>query len=411
LGKEYADKTEEDDVTQVALLKDVTIQQEVSIPFGVTLDVPKGKTITLADNGKLAVAGTLEVNGTLKREGGGTITTGEGGIGTIMAEDEASLMAALGGAALDTPVAVEIKNTTVLQGTDEIPEGATLAVPAGKTLFVAGTLTVKGTLAIETDGRLIRTSQLAVITTEENGTIAVRDAANLEDALLIGKSENTVVVELKNDVGLRDTTVVPEGATLVVPAGVTLAVPAGKTLSVTGTVKVTGTLKVPALGQDGLPKDGTVAFADDGAVELSYGAKGYYGENLFISPDDDGVYQWDNTDTNSTVTLKGGNVMELTKGKITAIQNTEIAAQTEIVIAENAALTIADGVTFTVGGAIVGADSGSTIVNSGTITVTGASNFYPQDDTNAEDSPSAASYTWATTAGGENTAGWKAAAP
>jgi hypothetical protein len=237
----------------------------------------------------------------------------------------------------------------------------------------------------------------------------VRDAANLEDALLIGKPENTVVVELKNDVELRDTTVVPEGATLVVPEGMTLTVPAGKTLSVTGTVKVTGTLKVPALGQDGLPNDGKVAFADDGAVELFYGAKGYYGEDLFISPDADGVYQWDNTDTNSTVTLKGGNVMELTKGKITAIQNTEIAAQTEIVIAEGATLTIADGVTFTVGGAVVGADTGSKIINGGTIAVTGASNFYSQEG-EALTSIETASYTWATNAGGENTAGWKAAA-
>lgn len=87
--------------------------------------------------------------------------------------------------------------------------------------------------------------------------------------------------------------------------------------------------------------DAQITFSGSGKVELAQGATGYYGDRLFISADETGLYKWDGT--GGKVTLKGNNVTEVTAGKVIARANTGIAATTTVNIAAYTWTTDAGG--------------------------------------------------------------------
>ncbi|MDR1232288.1 MAG: hypothetical protein LBK61_12920 [Spirochaetaceae bacterium] len=293
----------------------------------------------------------------------------------------------------------EMDNTVTLTAANT-PLGASLTVPAGKTLKIDknAKLTVSGdttTLAIESTGALEgidATSKLEVgagvtvtgltgvtagktyvwhntawIDETTYDTVVAEEAATALVTALGGDTKATVDGTDKTKVNLTGNVNVTGNATSV-EAGVTLAVPSGVELKVTGTLNVSGTVTVasggilvgPVLNADGSAVSGnTVTYGASGKVELLQGAKAYYGDSLFLFTDETGLYKWDSGDNSSKVTLKPDGVTEVTAGKVTAQAATGIATGTSIEIANGATLTIANSVQFPIWGTLVVKDGGT----------------------------------------------------
>jgi lipopolysaccharide export system protein LptA len=227
---------------------------------------------------------------------------------------------------------------------------------------------------------------------------------------------NNVTELTAGKVTARADTGIATGTSIVVANGATLTIGDSVQFPIWGilTVKNGGTLKAPALtDSSGVPLTGDdvvnlITFQGDaGKIELEQGASGYYGSSYFVSGDTTSLYKWDSDGVNSKVTLKPNNVTEVA-GKVTAQISTGIATSTSIVLGENARLTIAANVQFPIWGALTGS-TGSTLVNSGTITMNGgaSSNFYVSNNSTALSSITAGTYTWATSAGTSSSAGWE----
>jgi hypothetical protein len=203
---------------------------------------------------------------------------------------------------------------------------------------------------------------------------------------------------------------ITEDATLTLASGIGIDVVSGATLDVKGNVvvdggvvEVAGTIIAPALNPAGLPTGNAISFANGGTVVLKEEAIGYYGTTPFIGPSGstEYAYNWDtNSATDSSVTLKAGNVTELTKGPVTVAANTGIAADTKIVIATaegatasspHAKLTVPSGKTFIVAGILEAPGEGGFVVeNGGTLqidsegeVIENVSNTYGLNDTDA----------------------------
>jgi hypothetical protein len=456
-GMEYA--TRDGEITQVTLKKDVALKKDTILPFGMTLIVPVGKTLSVIA-GKLDVAGTLDVAGMLQCNRG-AITTGTTGEGSrinskIVVQNENNLKAVLGAATKDMPVAIELKNNVILSGPSTVPVGATLTVPAQTMLYVAGTLTVAGTL--EMAGKLTRESGATIIT-QEKGKLVAHDADNLMAALDGATKDKPVAVEVKNDIELSDTTVVFEGATLTIPDDITLTIPAQKTLRVAGTIALDGksTLRVSGIldvaGKISIAKNGVMNVQDggeyilegtaDGGIRLDAGTnkgtvyirsggvthgKGGAVDGVGLNVVEAGgmaLYtQGSPTQrmidgTNSTAkavfkftsgTLSFNNWEYILDGTGTLASNFQLLSSRHQILTVNSSstLTIASGVTLSGEADTTNPANTTQIVNKGTIVVQGTSNFYPGSGTTALPSPiGSGTYTWSETAGGPGTPGWK----
>jgi hypothetical protein len=305
-------------------------------------------------------------------------------------------------------------------GTVTVAEGGTIKSPAlGADGLPAGdntiTYTGNGKIELEQGATGYYGDSLFVSDSTTEGfytwdTGATGSKVTLKGGNVTELTAGSVTARATTGIAAQTSIVVADSATLTVADSVVY------TVAGTLTVKDGGTLKVPALDGSGLPSTGHIAYAGSGAVELEQGATGYYGDSLFVSDSTTaGFYTWDTGATGSKVTLKSGNVTELTAGSVTAREATGIAASTSIVVADGATLTVANvvfqvGGTLTVQGSVLGT-GGASIQNGGTITVesTGTKNFYPNNDTTALETINADTYTWNATAGGAGTAGWKAA--
>jgi hypothetical protein len=128
-------------------------------------------------------------------------------------------------------------------------------------------------------------------------------------------------------------------------------------VTVNGKVSVTSgiTFKTP------LPA-GTLTFGDKGSIELAYGARGYYGDSLFIGGTTAFPFTWDTTATDSKLTLKD-KTAELTSGKVSAGNSASVAGDFKLVIPVGAELTVPNNASLTVDGELD---------VKGTITVAGA---------------------------------------
>jgi hypothetical protein len=176
------------------------------------------------------------------------------------------------------------------------------------------------------------------------------------------KAEFDGVTGITAEVDGRDVTLTLAAAKAVdfdvnVPADVTLKVSgdvlslaAGKGLTVTGTVTVENGagIKFSATGDD-------VDFEANGKIEIEKGATLAYGDNVVVA-DTGAPYKWDPADTGtvgSKITLRDGNVTEVTKGKLQAVSNDTILAGDKIVVAAEGVLTVTSTVTeFNVAGNI-----------------------------------------------------------
>jgi hypothetical protein len=429
------------------------------IQTGAVFVVQKGGKLTVEKTDGISNSGALTVaKGATVTIGGKTLAEGKTYAGGVEESDDvtASVVEAFGGGdkvtvSDDGSTFTLNEEVTKIEKAAAVPPGIELVIPEGKELEVSNTtLTVEGTVSVSKgatikapglndDGTPKEDSQIAF---EAGGKIELATGATgyYGETLFIGsstdtgaiyqwvdndpatitlKGENvteltsgTVIVNQSTGVAKDTTTIIAEDAKLVLNKEVEYTVVG--TLDVEGTVTVPsgGTIKAPALKEDGTPdKDALIDIGENGGVVLSYGATGYYGETLFISSSGDNVpYIWDTGSTTAVVTLKSGYVTELTSGKVTVNADTGIAAGTTVHIATGATLTIASEKTYMVAGTLSG-DPGAQIVKTGTITIAGGTkNFYPSDNTTAEDTPGGSSYTWAATAGGSGKSGWKAAA-
>ena len=100
------------------------------------------------------------------------------------------------------------------------------------------------------------------------------------------------------------------------PAEKTVTVSSGASLDVDGIVYMAGTvsvasggiLKGPVLGEYGASSESnTISYTGSGKVELAQGAEGWYGNTLFISAGDTGLYKWDSSGSGGKITLSGSN--------------------------------------------------------------------------------------------------------
>ena len=345
-----------------------------------TIVVKDGKTITGSANTNFYAAGGTKLSSDISPSGSdltftwdATLDSNNGGwretaaFGNITADDLEDIISTAANDGGD----VYLSNVTI-----EEPEEGTAKLDFGQAaVTVAGSLTVPANVTV------------TVGTNDDGGSLTVEPGATLEIAasatLEVKKGTLEVAGELE----------VAESGTLTVAAEATLSVVgdlevAGE-LEVSGTVSIAdgGTLKAPALGDNGLPVDGKeVSFDGDGTVELAKGATGYYGDLLFISSDDSGLYKWSD-DADVKVTLKANNVTEVSGGEITVIASTGIASGASIVVDSTAKLSVADEVTYIVGGELeVAGDlevTGELTVNSdgaievsGDFTVEGTLNVY-----------------------------------
>ena len=317
--------------------------------------ITAGDEATIAEGAKLNVAAPFYVSGGLKVAGDLALTED----GTLNVVKDAAIDVAA--------------DATVDLTAGKVEVAGAVNVAAGGTLKVANT-TTEGFYGAAGTGSLVLAEGSVV-------TVGVGDDAfnylgggepvykweeadeGAKDGVLtlgpksLTLTKGTLVLNKDNSIQSGDTATVTKDGTLKVAAGSTFNVEG--TLDVAGTVTVEdgGTIKAPAL-VEGLPgPDGKVSF-NGGTVELLKGATGYYGEALFISADDGGFYKWADDEADAKVTLKGGNVTEVTAGEVIAVADTGIAVGTTIQIAKDAKLSIAEEVTYTVGGTLdVAADA------------------------------------------------------
>jgi hypothetical protein len=376
------------------------------------LVIPAGKTVNVKGSGVKIKDGTLGVLGTLNLPSGAGIAVSGGGhvFGSVAASivsgttpKQIYVGVAAAKDAFETETEVAIVNVSAA-------DLATGTVPANKTLHVLGDLTVAANAdepeaegSVKAEGKVIFAGDVDV---------SDWDRFDISQAILKNSADATVTlpatalkakaIDLTTDkltidgaaAGLTVGSVtVKEGAELIVSEDAKLTISGNASvagdLTVSGNAIIAGTVTVasggkivsPALAATGLPNaNNKITFGDTGAIELAYGAIGYYGDVAFIGPapatgTNPYIYNWD-TGAVGIVTLKGNNVTELTSGNVTAVKSTAIPSQTTISIGSGAKLTVASDVTFTVVGTLavtgtIDATAGTLTVSGGTITVTG----------------------------------------
>jgi phage gp45-like len=370
------------------------------------------------------------------------------------------LVEALGEAGLSVDVTDALGGIITLAGDDEeisvdtpitIGAGLTLVVPNEKTFIVEADVTVDGgTIQVAAGGSLVgpaldETGEPVdtTIIFENGGKVAVAQGATLfagdtkfvdsdpedTEALYKWSSGTNGVITLKADnvteltsgkLEIQKETGIAATSSVVIASGAELTVSAN--YQVWGTLEVAtgGTLVGPALNETGVPEDEAIIFQGTGKVEIAQGATLFAGTTEFVSTGADALYKWTGA-SGGKITLKGGNITELTSGELEIQNDTGIAVGSSVVIAEGTKLTVSAGKTYLVWGAI---DNSGTIEGASgakIIFVSGASmswdseiNFYDTGSTVLNGSSYTASanttFAWDTNAGGEGTAGWKAEA-
>jgi hypothetical protein len=367
---------------------------------------------------------------------------------------------------------VDFKGATVkVTGTLTVSSNVTVKVGDKGTLKVEGKIDVDGSVEVA-DGGTIYIPDIATAITFSSGTVNLTKGAKVyygEEAFIgpaIPGAENpytynwsggdTDGVTLKDNnvtdvtaghvIAVKDTGIA-SSATLTVAANAKLSIAEDVTFTVTGTLEVageldvslgnvtveatgkieaaaTGTIKAPALDEGGLPVDGNkISIESGGSVELTEGASFYYGGEGFIgSSGGSGTYAY-NWGTGAKVTLKTGNVTEVTAGIIVSVAGldgngaptTAIVSGATLVIASGAKLTIeatsglAVNGTLTIEGTLDGKNNAILFIGSGAIVDGNAATiFYPASGTTAGSAEADTTYTWASDAGGSSTDGWKA---
>jgi hypothetical protein len=280
----------------------VTISGNVRVPFGVTLVVPNGKTLT--------VSGTIDVYGTLKAATLSSITpTGNGKVvfkhGTEGYYGNSLFISSDGGsyqwgAANTDTITLSANNTTTLAGTftvtkdtrietgtiTKIAGGAALTLSPNITYTVAGTFDDQGSFVMGESGKVVfehgagykKGTSLFLGT---NGFYQWDNEPSASKITQRASSEGPPDIELTaGNIFVQNTTdsnaewpikTVAKGTTLTINNNATYQI---ATLDVKGTVNVKGPLKLTAASfwQEG----------SNGEYVFSAGAKAYTGGTTFM---------------------------------------------------------------------------------------------------------------------------------
>jgi hypothetical protein len=286
-----------------------------------TLDIPAGKTLTVATSGILRVNGAATVKGALDVETGGAIAVS----GTVTVKYGGAYKYADADSLTGTgEVVLEYKSTATTDTTGIAGQGSayiydwSVLAPYSKVALAKGNKPGPDTILDYTGPAVF------------NGDIVLASGANLT---------------FKDKVTVTGTFTVSDGATLVLPSN---------------------------------PAD--VGYGEGppytGEIVLTKGANAYYGAKGIIGSGDAYYLNWDTTvsETDSALTLKGGSETELSSGKVIAVKDTQIADNNKLVIADGGTLTISDGVTFTLEGALDVVAKGEIVVASGGVFTVAANN-------------------------------------
>jgi hypothetical protein len=328
----------------------VNITGDFEIPEGVTLKVGEGGKLTVIDGGKLEVKGELEV------ADGATLTVN----GTVK---------------------VEVDSTEGYAGT--------LKVPALKDAPTSGAITFDSDGNVEIQhGAAVYYGVTPVI---GPGVAAVGDEEFIynwqttgSDTVTLAK-DNTTIFAGKFTVA--EDTALAVGATIVLPEDSEFTVAEGVTLTVNGTIQLSGensgsTFIAPELDEDGLPTNGKVEIAGTGKIEISQGATykyaGAQGTVVVENSGSSALYGWNSNSSDGVLTLKAGNVIEVTDGILEVVNAENVFDGTKIVVANGAEFVVPKDKELTVdeAGAIEVAEGGTLTVayesGAGTLNVNGA---------------------------------------
>jgi hypothetical protein len=273
----------------------------------------------------------------------------------------------------------------------EVSPGTTLAI-TGDTLTVSGPITNSGTLVVDSTAGLTLVAPgpgdpPVVIT--NTGTIQVEGPLTVPANTSIVNSGNITVDATYTLGGTIDNT-----GTIVVPSGGTYDI---TNTGLTGTNG--GTIIVEAGGK--IKAGGSNLVNGNGLHIIKKGGEAYYNNVVLVGDSGSSSPIVMLTDSDLAAEFSYNNAQYNLKSDAT-VTTFQFAATSNTLT-----LTIASGKILTISGTVVGSVVGQKIVNNGTITVSGTSNFYENGNSTAESSPGAYTYTWVANAGGSASAGWE----
>ena len=372
--------------------KPVIVDEEVTIPANVTLDIPNSASFKITENGSVTNNGVIKNSGTVTNNGtiagtgsienksGGYIDTTNGTNSNPISSAQDSIvvseakwvinnqeyygsltdgLAAGGGnVTLNTDSVTITQNITVPEDVIlVIPKDSTLTVPKGVTLKNEGSIQASGKLTTQGSGKV----ETEAAWTDKQGIAHYGTLKEAFEELAEAVSNIDKIIVMGENVSLPDgvETVIPKNVTFEVQEGASLSIPSGKELVNNGTLANNG-----SISNEGTFTNNGTFHNEDGLMTgapVNNGEKGVSTDTVKWETKDGKIYY---------SSLKNALENAAAEDKITLVDdimvsgNLEIPNGVELVIPSDKTLRISNGSTVTNHGKI---SNNGTIDNAGTI--------------------------------------------
>lgn len=374
----------------------VMVDEEVTIPANVTLDIPNNASFEITENGSVTNNGVIKNSGTITNNGtiagsgsienksGGHIDTTNGTNsnpissaqdGKVVSEAKwvinnqeyygsltdglAAVQAAGGGnVTLNADSVTITENITVAKGVNlVIPKDTTLTVAEGVTLKNEGSIQASGKLTTQGSGKV----DTEAVWTDKQGIAHYGTLKEAFEELAEAGSNIDKIIVMGENVSLPDgvETVIPKNVTFEVQEGASLSILSGKELVNNGTLANNG-----SISNEGTFTNNGTFHNEDGLMTgapVNNGEKGVSTDTVKWETKDGKIYY---------SSLKNALENAAAEDKITLVDdimgsgNLEIPNGVELVIPSDKTLRISKGSTVTNHGKI---SNNGTIDNAGTI--------------------------------------------